>query len=101
MPQRSLTFVHENLLQMIRQDFSSSSSASASANGRAQNGNGNGLVKRKGSSGMEYVWQVRHAGLLGMKYEVAVRNDMIDGGDRLDVLRAVVDAAVLGYVHLR
>ena len=49
---------------------------------------------------------MRHAVLLGIKYEVAVRNDIVaeetvksedeDGGSSRDVLRGIVDAAVLG-----
>lgn len=58
------------------------------------------------------MWEVRHAGLLGVKYEVAVRTDLFEtdtvkkeeddmGEVGKDVLRGVVDAAVLGYVQLR
>jgi TATA-binding protein-associated factor len=82
MPTSSIMFVHENLLQMIQQGFSKS------ANGVESNGG-----KAKGVPAC--VWQVRHAGLLGLKYEVAVRNDLIEN-EGLDVLRGVVDAAVLG-----
>ena len=53
------------------------------------------------------MWEVRHVGLLGIKYEVAVRTDLVDeasvkaeGSDGetsgKEVLRGVVDAAVLG-----
>ena len=59
-----------------------------------------------------HVWEVRHAGLLGIKYEVAVRSDIFDnaggvkeenGGvmpdqEGMEILRDVVDAAILGYV---
>lgn len=70
----------------------------------------NGTMKKNGK---QYVWEVRHAGLLGIKYEVAVRADLVEdksvkleGDDGLssgkEVLRGVVDAAVLGSVqHLR
>ena len=63
----------------------------------------------KRETAKSHVWEVRHAGLLGVKYEVAVRTDLFEtdtveddamgevGGD---VLRGVVDAAVLGYVNL-
>jgi TATA-binding protein-associated factor len=61
-----------------------------------------------------HIWEVRHAGLLGIKYEVAVRNDIFDSagdikqedGDLLlnqegkNVLRDVVDVAILGYVEI-
>ena len=59
-----------------------------------------------------HVWEVRHAGLLGVKYEVAVRTDLFEtesvkeedvkkedddmGEGGKQVLRGVVDAAVLG-----
>ena len=59
MPRRSVLHVHAVLLQMIRQDFSLPS---------GKNGPGNG----KG-----HIWEVRHAGLLGIKYEVAVRSDVV------------------------
>lgn len=55
-----------------------------------------------------HVWEVRHAGLLGIKYEVAVRSDLVsmdipedddmEIDDGKEVLRGVVDAAVLGLV---
>ncbi|KZT44191.1 hypothetical protein SISSUDRAFT_1068609 [Sistotremastrum suecicum HHB10207 ss-3] len=52
MPRRAILHVHDVLLQMITQDT-------------------------KRSPGQQYVWQVRHAGMLGLKYEVAVRQDLI------------------------
>ena len=58
---------------------------------------------------MGYAWEVRHAGLLGLKFEVAVRGDLVEGGavvggdvkkeegeSKGDILKDVVDAAVLG-----
>jgi TATA-binding protein-associated factor len=56
-----------------------------------------------------HVWEVRHAGLLGIKYEVAVRSDLVQTldvkaeSDDIEhnnhaILRDVVDAAVLGFV---
>jgi TATA-binding protein-associated factor len=54
-----------------------------------------------------HVWEVRHAGLLGIKYLVAVRSDLfeevivkLEGSDLEcgnEVLRGVADAAILGY----
>jgi TATA-binding protein-associated factor len=54
-----------------------------------------------------HVWEVRHAGLLGIKYLVAVRSDLFEevivkqeGSDLecgKEVLRGVADAAILGY----
>jgi TATA-binding protein-associated factor len=65
----------------------------------------------KGSVDKEksHVWEVRHAGLLGIKYEVAVRTDLFEmdavkqeddemGVAGKEVLKGVVDAAILGCV---
>ena len=95
MPKRSVTHVHSILLQMIHQDFVFSSAATGSKQETTKN----------------HVWEVRHAGLLGVKYEVAVRTDLFETGTIKDddddmgevarnVLRGVVDAAILGYVNL-
>lgn len=97
MPRRSVLHVHSILLQMIKQDFTLDPS---SIDVKPSNGSS----KR---TGKHYVWEVRHAGLLGIKYEVAVRADLVEDqsvkhedDDGLssgkDVLRGVVDAAVLG-----
>jgi TATA-binding protein-associated factor len=90
MPRRSVSHVHAILLQMIRQDFA---------------------VTTTGQMEVErgHVWEVRHAGLLGIKYEVAVRSDLFERksnqeeGDGFDsygtgVLSDVADAAILGCV---
>ncbi|KAF9189260.1 TATA-binding protein-associated factor mot1 [Haplosporangium sp. Z 11] len=44
------------------------------------------------------IWEVRHAGLLGLKYAVAVRRDLIDNDSiyATDMLENVVKAVVLG-----
>jgi TATA-binding protein-associated factor len=87
MPRRSVSHVHAILLQMIRQDFAVTTTET-----------------EKG-----HVWEVRHAGLLGIKYEVAVRSDLFERksnqeeGDDFDsygtgVLSDVADAAILGCV---
>ncbi|KAF8969946.1 SNF2 superfamily chromatin remodeling protein [Flammula alnicola] len=89
MPRRSLLHVHSVLLQMIRQDFTAGS-------------------KPQTDTERGHIWEVRHAGLLGIKYEVAVRSDLFDeptsvkqedgefhDGGR-DILRDVVEAAILG-----
>ncbi|KAG6903183.1 hypothetical protein C0995_002726 [Termitomyces sp. Mi166 len=91
MPRRSLAQVHSILLQMIKQNFIIPP---------------NNSRPRKGDA--THVWEVRHAGLLGLKYEVAVRGDLfekpaikqeedmdVDDAGR-EVLRGVVDVAVLG-----
>lgn len=93
MPRRSVLHVHSILLQMIRQDFPIPIKPSK------------GKLRDKDAD-RSHIWEVRHAGLLGIKYEVAVRSDLVsadvtqgdpEGGK--EVLRGVVDAAVLGYVH--
>ncbi|KAI0668494.1 SNF2 chromatin remodeling protein [Trametes maxima] len=93
MPRRSVLHVHNLLLQMIRQDFPIPVKPT---NGKMQDKNA-----ERG-----HVWEVRHAGLLGIKYEVAVRSDLVsldvpeenemEVDDGKEVLRGVVDAAVLG-----
>lgn len=95
MPRRSVLHVHNVLLQMIRQDFPIPV--------KPTNGKTKDAHAEKG-----HVWEVRHAGLLGIKYEVAVRSDLVsmdipedddmEIDDGKEVLRGVVDAAVLGLV---
>lgn len=84
MPRRSMLHVHSILLQMIRQDTV------------LQNGN-------SADPEHSHVWEVRHAGLLGIKYEVAVRSDLFEWAPKQegattssDVLKDVVEAAILG-----
>ncbi|KAF9265748.1 hypothetical protein L218DRAFT_997145 [Marasmius fiardii PR-910] len=105
MPRRSVLHVHSILLQMIKQDFVVPTVAA---------------VKKRPSKPKNHqqeqkmhVWEVRHAGLLGIKYEVAVRSDLFEArsadqlvkkeeediefdGDGKAILQDVVDAAVLG-----
>lgn len=96
MPRRSVLHVHSILLQMIRQDFSLSAATGFLPNATR----GDGVLRER-----THVWEVRHAGLLGIKYEVAVRSDLVhvndakeDSGPRNKaILRDVVDATVLGY----
>ena len=72
MPRRSVLHVHSVLLQMIRQDFTLPAGAK-------------GPGKEK-----SHIWEVRHAGLLGIKYEVAVRSDVVEAerGDMQDEVKA-------------
>ena len=104
MPTRSLLHVHNILLQMIRQDFN------VPADLRSKSLSARSIRSRSGSE-KTHIWEVRHAGLLGMKYEVAVRSDLFSeeivkqeehavAQSDINVLRDVVDAAVLGYVLL-
>jgi TATA-binding protein-associated factor len=100
MPRRSVQQTHRILLQMIRQDFplpKPAPQAGAPRRGaRAQNG-------REPA----HIWEVRHAGLLGIKYEVAVRPDLVSDlakkadedavpGSEKAILQDVVDATILG-----
>jgi TATA-binding protein-associated factor len=87
MPRRCLLHVHFVLLQMIRQDFTTNIPR------KSQKETDKGLI-----------WEIRHAGLLGIKYEVAVRSDLFESvkdesysemGGR-EVLEGVVEAAILG-----
>lgn len=78
MPAYSVQHVHDILLDMIRQQFSVDNN-------------------KKRVREPAYVWQVRHAGLLGLKYEVAVREDLIEKQESRQLLHDVVEAALLGY----
>lgn len=99
MPRRSVLHIHSILLQMIRQDFSLAAPTRVLPGATRDDG-----VLRERT----HVWEVRHAGLLGIKYEVAVRNDLVQVNDIKDdsepcnkaILRDVVDATVLGYVPI-
>ncbi|PWY98716.1 hypothetical protein BCV70DRAFT_201510 [Testicularia cyperi] len=66
MPVSSIVSVHTVLLQMIRQDHA--------ADG-GQSDPSVGFAAKRGKKG--YVWEVRHAGLLGLKYEVIVKKDLL------------------------
>jgi len=87
----SVEEVHHTLMEMVRQSW----------------------AKRRGAkeSGERFAWEVRHAGLLGLKYEVAVRADLIGGVKKdeedvkhdmdmegMNLLADVVDAAILAQV---
>lgn len=67
---------HHVLLEMVRQDQVRAA----------------GLVGQPGQR--SYVWEVRHAGLLGIKYEVTMRVDVLGVED--DMLADVLDVAQLG-----
>ena len=91
MPKRSVGHVHRILLEMIRQDFTLPAQLKSKTS--------------KGDPEKTHIWEVRHAGLLGLKYEVAVRSDTftkpeikeeLSSSDGTSILRGVVDAAILG-----
>lgn len=100
MPRRSILRVHDLLLDMIFQrDVGVKQEAlepPPSKKVKSSNGHGNG----HGKATATHVWQVRHAGLLGMKYEVAVRGDLVDVDQEngKEILKGVVGAALLGCV---
>lgn len=66
MPESSIVSVHNVLLQMIRQDHAAEGAATDAHTG---------FAAKRGKKG--YVWEVRHAGLLGLKYEVVVKKEML------------------------
>ncbi|KAG8771746.1 TATA-binding protein-associated factor mot1 [Ceratobasidium sp. 428] len=98
MPRRSVMHVHSILLQMIGQDSPSSSPGPAKKTKSKSKAKDKGNDKTNGG-GVGIVWEVRHAGLLGLKYEVAVRRDLVEveHDDAKDVLQGVVSAALIGY----
>jgi TATA-binding protein-associated factor len=81
---------------MIRQDFSLGPAIKT----LPSTARGDGVLRER-----THVWEVRHAGLLGIKYEVAVRSDLVQANDAKEdsepnnrtILKDVVDATVLGY----
>lgn len=104
MPSSSVRSIHQVLLQMIWQDETSEG---------AEPHSDTSLGARRGNKG--YAWEVRHAGFLGLRFQVTVRADMLleeslqdeDGdfkmsgqdGKKLQpskILTDVVDVAVLG-----
>ncbi|KZV70640.1 SNF2 superfamily chromatin remodeling protein [Peniophora sp. CONT] len=82
MPRRSVRHVHGIFLQMIRQDFPIPSHAFMQPAGRAPppvKGK-RGRKAAADASKTKHLWQVRHAGLLGLQYEMAVRSDIFTEG---------------------
>ncbi|KAK0183900.1 SNF2 superfamily chromatin remodeling protein [Armillaria mellea] len=99
MPRRSVLHVHSILLQMIQQTFTIPVSVGSSSR----------LKLKTAAEQRTHIWEVRHAGLLGIKYEVAVRSDLFsttpvkqedsefdDTGK--EILRGVVAAGVTGHL---
>ncbi|SRR5258707_15478996 len=99
MPRRSVFHVHKALLEMIRVSVSNPPTQTPpkpTTSSRKGKASANGNVKTNGQ-GAEIAWQVRHAGLVGIKYEVAVRTDLFEDIEYgLDILQGVLDAAVSG-----
>lgn len=72
LPASAVRTVHDALIQMVRQDWVSKEN--------------------------KYAWEVRHAGLLGLKYQVAVRGDLL-GAPKVEGVK--LEDAVLGDVHVK
>jgi TATA-binding protein-associated factor len=75
MPKRSVLRVHTVFLSMIRQDFVAPKKPSSKPTGRR------GSKKKQQKQERTDLWEVRHVGLLGIKYEMAVRSDLFDDED--------------------
>ncbi|PWN31835.1 uncharacterized protein FA14DRAFT_93569 [Meira miltonrushii] len=81
----SITKAHSVLLEMIRQDFL--------LDGKSSQAESSALKAKRGVKG--YAWEVRHAGLLGLRYEVTVRKDVLQSGGILE------DVTKLAIICLR
>ena len=81
MSEASTRQVHSTLHAMVYQSYLSSDGISPAS---------------KGDKG--FVWEIRHAGLLGLKYFVAVKRSFL--GDDNDILKMVVDSTILGLNDL-
>jgi TATA-binding protein-associated factor len=109
MARSSVVLVQRILIAMVEQDGAPPSYGLDTKYSSTPNTSGRG----------KYVWQVRHSGLLGLKYLVAVKGDLLrqrdlvktEGGDvkmevvedtkpfaydSFSMLKGVVDAALLG-----
>lgn len=81
---------HQALLAMVRQPWAK---------------RGKDATGKERAEGEKFRWEVRHAGLLGIKYEVAVRGDLLTTGVKFEgdtvkakhgsLLHDIVDAAIL------
>lgn len=82
MNESSTEHVHSVLHSMIYQSYTSNDGISPA---------------KKGDKG--FVWEVRHAGLLGLKYFVAVKKNQLSKNHN-EILKKVVDAVILGLNDL-
>lgn len=81
--------VHAALVEMTKQDFLVDEVSRATLASKA-------LSARRGVPG--YAWEVRHAGLLGLRYEVSVRKDLLERNvtdDSRDILHDVAHLAII------
>lgn len=87
MPSASVLRVHKVLLDMVSQDFLLNAQPDTKTSLRRLDAN-------RGVSG--YAWEVRHAGLLGLKYEVTVRKDLLFQQNAASpLLESVVELAIV------
>ncbi|UZJ56627.1 hypothetical protein CBS101457_005947 [Exobasidium rhododendri] len=99
MPASSVLKVHKVLLEMVKQDFLLEADYLAEEGDdekiNPKSTSSKQLRARRGVPG--YAWEVRHAGLLGLKYEVTVRKDLLlsQGNEASPMLEGVVDLAIV------
>lgn len=84
LPANHVGQVHAVLVGMVRQEWLETPSSSSKSS--------TGSRRAKG-----YAWEVRHAGLLGLKYEVAVRADLFGAADAA----ATADLSSSGIVDVK
>jgi TATA-binding protein-associated factor len=90
MPSSSVIKVHDNLLEMVKQDFLLVGEDSE----MEIKGEVSQLKAKRGVKG--YAWEVRHAGLLGLKYQVTIRKDLLlENKQASRLLEGVVELAVI------
>lgn len=70
MPVTSVIKVHDTLSDMVKQDFLIEEKSQMNLDGYSRQ-----MEAKRGVKG--YAWEVRHAGLLGLKYEVTIRKDLL------------------------
>jgi TATA-binding protein-associated factor len=118
MSTRSIISVHRILIGMIQQEGAPPSRGLDQPSITSESKSASKSTSRNKSivattSTIKYFWQVRHSGLLGLKYLVAVKGDLIKASnetvdlngdammtvtDTSNLLKGVVDAALLGLV---
>lgn len=84
LPDEAVYEVHATLLDMVKQPWAK--------RGKQPDGQ-----ERK--EGEKFRWEVRHAGLLGIKYEVAVRGDLLMGGLKPEDGMEDIKPTVRGMLH--
>ncbi|KAE8194770.1 hypothetical protein A4X06_0g5314 [Tilletia controversa] len=77
MPLTSVQAVHRALVQMIRQDVDLETAARQGSKKDIGISDPTGTTFRRKRGDPGYAWEVRHAGFLGLKYEVSARMDVL------------------------